>query len=220
MNLRENILKCSYELFCEKGFEKTTVSEIINKVGCSKGGFYHHFKSKEEIMEVITLNYLKKIEEWYERIVNKQEQTVLLINELIKSINLYKEEQIKEWPKIAKLYAYKNSDIVLKKMADRFEDITAQYYTKLFEKGNREGVFFVKYPEFLGKLWIREVLDIYKLASEVILQADENSSIKFEEKLNFTEQLFNNTLGLENELVIKEPVLAYIVKAREEINNT
>lgn len=40
-------------LFEEHGFHGVTVNEIVKSVGTSKGGFYHHFSSKEELLFVI-----------------------------------------------------------------------------------------------------------------------------------------------------------------------
>ncbi len=49
------ILDVATELFLEKGYEKTTIQDIINTLGdLSKGAIYHHFKSKEEIIDAVT----------------------------------------------------------------------------------------------------------------------------------------------------------------------
>lgn len=50
----EKILNVSFHLFAEKGYEKTTIQDIVNALGMSKGAIYHHFKSKEEIMEALS----------------------------------------------------------------------------------------------------------------------------------------------------------------------
>ncbi|TCJ05306.1 TetR/AcrR family transcriptional regulator [Cytobacillus praedii] len=49
----EQILSISYRLFLEKGYEQTTIQDIINELGMSKGAIYHHFKSKEDILLAI-----------------------------------------------------------------------------------------------------------------------------------------------------------------------
>ena len=49
------ILDVASRLFMEKGYEHTSIQEIINNLGgLSKGAIYHHFKSKEEILEAVT----------------------------------------------------------------------------------------------------------------------------------------------------------------------
>jgi TetR/AcrR family transcriptional regulator, transcriptional repressor for nem operon len=49
----EQILFVSTKLFKEKGYEKTSIQDIIDALGMSKGAIYHHFKSKEEILNAV-----------------------------------------------------------------------------------------------------------------------------------------------------------------------
>ena len=50
---QERIIDASIKLFIEKGYEQTTVQDILDALNLSKGGLYHHFKSKEEILEAV-----------------------------------------------------------------------------------------------------------------------------------------------------------------------
>ena len=44
------ILDVAFRLFMEKGYEHTSIQDIIDHLGgLSKGAIYHHFKSKEDI---------------------------------------------------------------------------------------------------------------------------------------------------------------------------
>lgn len=48
------ILDASMDLFLEKGYDNTTIQDIVDALGdLSKGAIYHHFKSKEEIIEAV-----------------------------------------------------------------------------------------------------------------------------------------------------------------------
>ena len=50
----ERILDVSQRLFLEKGYDNTTIQDIVDELGgLSKGAIYHHFKSKEEIMDAV-----------------------------------------------------------------------------------------------------------------------------------------------------------------------
>lgn len=50
----ERILDVSQRLFLEKGYENTTIQDIVDELGgLTKGAVYHHFKSKEEIMDAV-----------------------------------------------------------------------------------------------------------------------------------------------------------------------
>lgn len=49
------ILDVAFRLFLEKGYEHTSIQDIIDQLGgLSKGAIYHHFKSKEEILIAVT----------------------------------------------------------------------------------------------------------------------------------------------------------------------
>ena len=48
------ILGVAFRLFMEKGYEHTSIQDIINNLGgLSKGAIYHHFKSKEDILVAV-----------------------------------------------------------------------------------------------------------------------------------------------------------------------
>ena len=50
----ERILDVAQQLFLEKGYENTTIQDIVDGLGgLTKGAMYHHFKSKEEIMDAV-----------------------------------------------------------------------------------------------------------------------------------------------------------------------
>ncbi|WP_315795356.1 TetR/AcrR family transcriptional regulator [Paenibacillus sp. BIC5C1] len=49
----QQILNVAAQLFTEKGFEKTSIQDIIVALGMSKGAVYHHFRSKEEILDAV-----------------------------------------------------------------------------------------------------------------------------------------------------------------------
>ena len=50
---RSSILKAAEMLFFERGYERTSVQDILDALSLSKGGFYHHFPSKEAVLEEI-----------------------------------------------------------------------------------------------------------------------------------------------------------------------
>lgn len=47
---KEEIKNAAMKLFMEKGFSHTTMENIINETGLSKGGFYHYYNSTSDIL--------------------------------------------------------------------------------------------------------------------------------------------------------------------------
>lgn len=59
----KRILESAEKLFLEKGYENTTIQDIVDDLGdLSKGAIYHHFKSKEDIIEAVTTSKYASID--------------------------------------------------------------------------------------------------------------------------------------------------------------
>jgi AcrR family transcriptional regulator len=54
---RNEIIDAADELFSQKGFDGTSTNDILEKVGIARGTLYHHFKSKEDIMDALIERY-------------------------------------------------------------------------------------------------------------------------------------------------------------------
>ena len=50
---RDDIVKMADELFYRQGYEHTSFAHIAGAVGISRGNFYHHFKTKDEILGAV-----------------------------------------------------------------------------------------------------------------------------------------------------------------------
>lgn len=58
---RSEILDAADELFGHKGFDGTSTNDILEKVGIARGTLYHHFKSKEHIMDALIERYSDRL---------------------------------------------------------------------------------------------------------------------------------------------------------------
>lgn len=65
---RDHIVQAADELFYRQGYEHTSFSDIADAVGISRGNFYHHFKSKDEILDAVIAvrlaNTRTMLEQW------------------------------------------------------------------------------------------------------------------------------------------------------------
>ena len=51
MQKNTTLLQTAFDLFTEKGFAKTTISDIVNQAGLAKGTFYLYFKDKYDLRD-------------------------------------------------------------------------------------------------------------------------------------------------------------------------
>ena len=54
---RAELVDIAQGLFLAKGYERTTINDVIDAAGLSKGAFYHHFRAKEDLLEAIAERY-------------------------------------------------------------------------------------------------------------------------------------------------------------------
>src|SRR4030042_1837714 len=93
------IINTAEKLFMKKGYNKTAVDEIIKKIGIAKGTFYHHFKSKEEVLESLVDKTLKSIIEKAKDIAANKSLDAIEKMKLILSVQIPKDKDVQETTK-------------------------------------------------------------------------------------------------------------------------
>lgn len=67
-NTRDQIVEAADQLFYRQGYERTSFSDIANVVQISRGNFYYHFKTKDEILDAVInarlANTRKMLDQW------------------------------------------------------------------------------------------------------------------------------------------------------------
>ena len=62
-NTRSRIINAAWALFYDQGYEDTTIDEIVEASGTSKGSFYHYFSGKEALLGSLSYLFDEKYEE-------------------------------------------------------------------------------------------------------------------------------------------------------------
>ncbi len=69
MSRRDELLDLAATMFAERGLRATTVRDIADSAGILSGSLYHHFSSKEEMVDEVLRNFLDWLFERYQEIV-------------------------------------------------------------------------------------------------------------------------------------------------------
>lgn len=83
--LRQRIIDSAWELFYEKGYANTTIKEIIEKAGTSKGGFYYYFSQKDDLLNSLYVVFDREYEKFYSSL-DKSQNAILqldLVNQYV-----------------------------------------------------------------------------------------------------------------------------------------
>jgi len=88
------------QLFLKHGYSNVSLEQIVKKVGMTRGAFYWHFSTKEEILQEILNTYRFKIERLLVDQFNRdQDQTPSRVKEIVYSIveNFYEKQEFKDF---------------------------------------------------------------------------------------------------------------------------
>ncbi len=58
---KQELLDCAVQLFGTQGYEATTINQIIAALNISKGAFYHHYSSKEDLVEALAERHARQV---------------------------------------------------------------------------------------------------------------------------------------------------------------
>ncbi|MEU4716339.1 TetR/AcrR family transcriptional regulator [Micromonospora purpureochromogenes] len=75
--LPQRLLAVATRLFAEKGFEKTSVQEIVEAAGVTKGAMYHYFAAKDDLLKEIYQRLLRMQRERLEAIMARDQPVAL-----------------------------------------------------------------------------------------------------------------------------------------------
>jgi AcrR family transcriptional regulator len=156
VSVKEQILDKSIQLFLRKGYNGTTIKDITDAVNITKGAFYWHFKSKDELLSTIVAHYENTFTDTIIPAVRNSEGTFLT--------------KMKYAHKWATEFAYHNRDLCMCFLTIAAEMVGSE--TDI-EKKIRET--YSKYLTFLKELlefgkkegYIRDDLDIESVANVI-----------------------------------------------------
>jgi len=216
MDLRDTILAEATQLFSTKGFNKTTITDIVKASKTSKGGLYHHFSSKEEIVETILNNYLGDFDAYMDRLYEKYDQNLFgVFNGIFEAINQYKKDQMYRWPELIKMISFPGNENILSRMSQTFEVNTCAFIEEILNKGNGD-YWHIDNAKHIAGLWTREILRIYATGSVLLYDWTDENYNDIVSLLDFNENLIN-TLLKSDQISIKKEVLEFLNMAKEQM---
>ena len=140
---KNEILDVAEQLFAEKGFDNASTNDIINRIGIARGTLYHHFGSKEEILDAIVERMTHdKIAQASAIIADRKRP---LLERLTKSMLALNVEGEAGTEVMEQMHRPQNA-LLHQKMQEQVISGVVPLVAKLVEEGNETGLFSTKYP--------------------------------------------------------------------------
>ena len=145
------ILDVSTRLFMEKGYEHTSIQDIIKHLGgLSKGAIYHHFKSKEDILEAVSDRMAAESNKMLADIRDD-----MALNGLEKLRKIFKKSICR--PVQDEIFTvapdfHSNPKLLFSLLHDTIENVAPNYVLPIIEQGIEDGSIKTDYPKELAEL--------------------------------------------------------------------
>lgn len=156
----EKILEVSQRLFLEKGYDNTTIQDIVDELnGLSKGAIYHHFKSKEDIMDALGDKMFFNNNP-FEVVKKRTDLNGLQKMKLAILLNQSDEKQVELTRQAIPML--KNPH-VLARMLETNRSILCPHWLELIEEGQKDGSIQTEYAKALSEFLV--LMDIWLIPS-------------------------------------------------------
>lgn len=133
---KKELLKIAYRMFTEKGYDNTSIDEIIAEAGIAKGTYYYHFPSKEATLEAVVDMMISEEAERAQAVIFAP----ISVPQKIIAVIMTMRPQPKE-NDIAHALERSENIVMHEKINSRLLDVTVPILTEVVKEGISQGIF-------------------------------------------------------------------------------
>ncbi|OGO78143.1 MAG: hypothetical protein A2Y23_11375 [Clostridiales bacterium GWB2_37_7] len=195
---KNELVELAEKLFLEKGYEETSIDDILDASGLSKGGFYHYFKSKDEVLVESINNFAESLLKELEPIIDDTKLDAM------EKLKRFLEKKISSQRPKKELIGYLcmllKSDFTLYKYTSTIVQKYVDPFARIIEQGVNEGIFQVEFPLETADILLRAVTSVPQSMFFGEYIEDKTKSLRYKASL---EAIMTRALGIDgNEINI------------------
>lgn len=141
---KNEIIDTAARIFGQKGYDKSSVNDILNTIGIAKGTFYHYFKSKEEVLDAVIGKATEMIEERVSEVAQNPalspEDKLLGVFQAMQIENQMEEGFLEEMHRPENALMHQKSLVSIM-------NVLTPVLVEIVREGNEKGDFYSEYPE-------------------------------------------------------------------------
>ena len=141
---KEEILNVAEQLFAEKGFDNASTNDIISRIGIARGTLYHHFDSKEAILDALVERLTRNGISKARAII--ADQSIPLLERLTRAVIALNVSGDAGTELLNQIHKPQNA-LLHQKTQEMLLTGVVPLITSLIEEGNEKQLFDAKYPE-------------------------------------------------------------------------
>ncbi|MFI4934031.1 MAG: TetR/AcrR family transcriptional regulator [Caulobacterales bacterium] len=156
---RAELIDCAQKLFLEKGYERTTINDVIEATSLSKGAFYHHFRAKEDLLEAIAERFATQALDHAARVRGDKSLNALQrLNLLLAMTREWKAEHLAQLRAMFTTLLKQENAVLYHRIVGAVFQAMAPTLTAVIAEGEAEGAFDVADADVAAEalLWLGE----------------------------------------------------------------
>jgi AcrR family transcriptional regulator len=154
---RSELIDAAERLFLERGYENTTVADIVKDVKVAQGTFYYYFPSKHDILDAVIEREIDEPEREIMHIANHEGDAVYKLKETAKVIMHFQTSK----RGLLKHVHEESNAVMHEKMERRIIARLAPTITEVVEEGMAEGLLATDYPEETAEFMIAAIIFLF-----------------------------------------------------------
>ncbi|AJR09238.1 TetR/AcrR family transcriptional regulator [Photobacterium gaetbulicola] len=170
---RAEFIAAANELFFSKGYANTSVNDLIQHVGVSKGAFYHHFDSKQAVLEAWSDDMLAQYRQVIGGLVDDPNLSALTKWALLlRRTNQWEIGQKAIMLGFVKIINMDENLQLKHNFMQKVSALLAGYYEAILRQGSQEQVFDVPFPAVTARLMVTVLNGFSEALTQKMLQAE------------------------------------------------
>lgn len=168
------IIETAESLFYTKGYENTSIQDVLDALNLSKGGFYHHFESKLSLLCAICENRVEKYAEDCRKYIEENKLSPVEMLNCVFSFSSYLKDSSLEYISIMLDVAYRRQQMMLREhMNSAGLMLMRDMIAEAIDRGVAENLFYVRYIPELSGILLNLVSCLTNEVSEIAVNVEE-----------------------------------------------
>lgn len=158
---RQELIEAAKALFVERGYERTTVGDIVKRVGVAQGLFYYYFRAKQDIfLAVVDQHIVRSIDEIAFLLKNLEISPLERIRNVLQMLSGSMQEMEVLSPRSREGMAQELYAIMQNHVCEVIEPVISA----LLKEGSEQGLLYAPYPDRLSRLLISGFIGLLSMS--------------------------------------------------------
>lgn len=174
---KAELIRTAEQLFCRNGYEQTSVQDILDVLNTSKGSFYHHFPSKEALLEAMCQQRAETIaEELKDNLSASDMNPAEKLNACLSAMLPLKDEKVSFLLMILPVLDMPEGWSVKRAYQKSLSEAFAGVLAELLSEGTESGILFCPHADVQTHLIGLLMNDLWEYICEAIIRAEKTKN--------------------------------------------